>query len=113
MRSGISWIMLILLSITHCLCSCFDYTVFFFLMIRRPPRSTLFPYTTLFRLTIANQQVDIVEDIANDIAVGKAAQFQISTSATSCTEYTVSIVVVTDGSPPQTLADELIVVFHD
>src|SRR2546429_10030327 len=26
------------------------YTVFFFfLMIRRPPRSTLFPYTTLFR----------------------------------------------------------------
>src|ERR1043165_8265161 len=25
---------------------------FFFLIIRRPPRSTLFPYTTLFRLTI-------------------------------------------------------------
>src|SRR3970040_2929579 len=25
------------------------YTFFFFLMIRRPPRSTLFPYTTLFR----------------------------------------------------------------
>src|SRR5947208_8179399 len=24
-------------------------TVFFFLIIRRPPRSTLFPYTTLFR----------------------------------------------------------------
>src|SRR5260370_5759319 len=24
-------------------------TTFFFLMIRRPPRSTLFPYTTLFR----------------------------------------------------------------
>src|SRR6201993_5415441 len=28
--------------LTVCLC-------FFFLMIRRPPRSTLFPYTTLFR----------------------------------------------------------------
>src|ERR1051325_11806621 len=28
-----------------CLCHFF----FFFLMIRRPPRSTLFPYTTLFR----------------------------------------------------------------
>src|SRR5439155_3195515 len=26
--------------------------VFFFLMIRRPPRSTLFPYTTLFRSPI-------------------------------------------------------------
>src|SRR2546422_11355664 len=25
------------------------YISFFFLMIRRPPRSTLFPYTTLFR----------------------------------------------------------------
>src|SRR2546429_9910370 len=28
--------------------SSFDF-FFFFLMIRRPPRSTLFPYTTLFR----------------------------------------------------------------
>src|SRR2546429_6589516 len=25
------------------------FLIFFFLMIRRPPRSTLFPYTTLFR----------------------------------------------------------------
>src|SRR6266481_7060337 len=25
------------------------FFIFFFLMIRRPPRSTLFPYTTLFR----------------------------------------------------------------
>src|SRR2546427_7967942 len=29
------------------LCRCARF--FFFLMIRRPPRSTLFPYTTLFR----------------------------------------------------------------
>src|SRR3712207_7547376 len=27
--------------------------IFFFLMIRRPPRSTLFPYTTLFRSSLA------------------------------------------------------------
>src|SRR2546426_4369256 len=27
---------------------------FFFLMIRRPPRSTLFPYTTLFRSVFLN-----------------------------------------------------------
>src|SRR5215217_9793422 len=26
-----------------------EFFFFFFLMIRRPPRSTLFPYTTLFR----------------------------------------------------------------
>src|SRR3712207_9480117 len=35
-----------LIYITCLLC---DLCSFFFLMIRRPPRSTLFPYTTLFR----------------------------------------------------------------
>src|SRR2546427_2297447 len=30
---------------------------FFFLMIRRPPRSTLFPYTTLFRSPESQDQV--------------------------------------------------------
>src|SRR6266487_6598747 len=30
-------------------CHSFYSVFFFFLMIRRPPRSTLFPYTTLFR----------------------------------------------------------------
>src|SRR2546430_11959449 len=30
--------------------------VFFFLMIRRPPRSTLFPYTTLFRSSVLSQE---------------------------------------------------------
>src|SRR3712207_7636515 len=37
---------------------------FFFLMIRRPPRSTLFPYTTLFRslrdLRTATRHIDAV-----------------------------------------------------
>src|SRR2546430_12918044 len=32
--------------------------LFFFLMIRRPPRSTLFPYTTLFRSAICEQVED-------------------------------------------------------
>src|SRR5260370_40727454 len=31
---------------------------FFFLMIRRPPRSTLFPYTTLFRSQPADSELD-------------------------------------------------------
>src|SRR5439155_26184763 len=34
----------------HIICSIF----FFFLLIPRPPRSTLFPYTTLFRSKIIN-----------------------------------------------------------
>src|SRR3712207_7142489 len=33
--------------------------ILFFLMIRRPPRSTLFPYTTLFRSEIADGTVEI------------------------------------------------------
>src|SRR3712207_7370681 len=37
---------------------------FFFLMIRRPPRSTLFPYTTLFR----SDHVDV------DLGVGEDAE---------------------------------------
>src|ERR1019366_5107739 len=32
---------------------------FFFLMIRRPPRSTLFPYTTLFRSSWLSVHLDI------------------------------------------------------
>src|SRR5438034_11747764 len=32
---------------------------FFFLMIRRPPRSTLFPYTTLFRSRICLSAVNV------------------------------------------------------
>src|SRR3712207_8888882 len=35
----------------------------FVLMIRRPPRSTLFPYTTLFR---SGQQVDRLQQVAGD-----------------------------------------------
>src|SRR5258707_14738496 len=40
-----------------------NYLFFFFLMIRRPPRSTLFPYTTLFRsdfLAVGYSSVDYV-----------------------------------------------------
>src|SRR3712207_6886412 len=48
---------------------------FFFLMIRRPPRSTLFPYTTLFRsLEEARRLGDVVgvrrDPCAADVDVG-------------------------------------------
>src|SRR5215211_8019710 len=35
--------------VNFCCVFYFVFFFFFFLMIRRPPRSTLFPYTTLFR----------------------------------------------------------------
>ena len=39
--------------------------IFFFLMIRRPPRSTLFPYTTLFRSVgpLASQAQDVLKEL--------------------------------------------------
>src|SRR5258706_13244730 len=53
---------------------------FFFLMIRRPPRSTLFPYTTLFRSTLFRLRVGIKKvgcsgfaytfDYADDVRAG-------------------------------------------
>src|SRR5438874_7888894 len=45
----------------------FSY-LFFFLMIRRPPRSTLFPYTTLFR------SADVVHLVVDDDVIPLPAQ---------------------------------------
>src|SRR5437764_7506699 len=36
-------------------------SVVFFLLVRRPPRSTLFPYTTLFRSFVADLQAGVAE----------------------------------------------------
>src|SRR2546425_11173047 len=36
--------------------------MFFFLMIRRPPRSTLFPYTTLFR-SLQSAKLDVLSTV--------------------------------------------------
>src|SRR2546426_9350188 len=48
---------------------------FFFLMIRRPPRSTLFPYTTLFRSPGAYslEPATLDEAIARDVVLGRHA----------------------------------------
>src|SRR5256885_8727288 len=39
---------------------------FFFLMIRRPPRSTLFPYTTLFRSVSRNTVTTVYEQLVDE-----------------------------------------------
>src|SRR5438477_11588647 len=44
--------------------------IFFFLMIRRPPRSTLFPYTTLFRSR------DLIQGSAARLAQAKPAEIR-------------------------------------
>src|SRR5258707_14865879 len=40
---------------------------FFFLMIRRPPRSTLFPYTTLFR-SMAEASADDIDAVMEEMS---------------------------------------------
>src|SRR3712207_9221570 len=50
---------------------------FFFLMIRRPPRSTLFPYTTLFRSPVddAGEVRPVGEEVLGaEVRVGHHAQ---------------------------------------
>src|SRR5260370_26672413 len=43
-------------------------SLFFFLMIRRPPRSTLFPYTTLFRsATVQEYKAGHLEDFLRSV----------------------------------------------
>src|SRR3989454_4978172 len=44
-------------------------SVFFFLMIRRPPRSTLFPYTTLFRSLYRNLGGNRFEDVTRRVGL--------------------------------------------
>src|SRR3712207_8561125 len=64
---------------------------FFFLMIRRPPRSTLFPYTTLFRsaglarvrlLTLRTVLVATDLEPSSDAALDSAHRLAASADAT-------------------------------
>src|SRR3712207_9467593 len=56
-----------------------DIIFIFFLMIRRPPRSTLFPYTTLFRSNrnIVRLWERMADGFASGGAVGRHLQFTI------------------------------------
>src|SRR3989338_6982833 len=49
--------------------SSISYSLFFFLMIRRPPRSTLFPYTTLFRSSLLRHKLAV--STLDELATGE------------------------------------------
>src|SRR6266545_6135980 len=58
-----------------------DIIFFFFLMIRRPPRSTLFPYTTLFRshpVRLVRPFADQVVNQDSGVPLGPADGHRIS-----------------------------------
>src|SRR5256885_9559296 len=61
---------------------------FFFLMIRRPPRSTLFPYTTLFRShAVAGGEIGALQAFAaaciNNVRIGRRRPDRKSTRLNS------------------------------
>src|SRR5258705_3869091 len=60
---------------------------FFFLMIRRPPRSTLFPYTTLFRSSSGLAARDKSSDSNTDSSSDRASTRIVRTSSASCSAY--------------------------
>src|SRR3712207_425860 len=71
--------------------------VYFFLMIRRPPRSTLFPYTTLFRsaATVTRTVRQVGEDETVDMSMllrGKKTSWAVG-------EWCISGVVPEPGVP--------------
>src|SRR5207244_11837552 len=62
----------------HCLPVFF---LFFFLMILRPPRSTLFPYTTLFRSMADVSAVDAYRKVTIGVAGTAMPEFEESLSS--------------------------------
>src|SRR5438477_12915299 len=59
---------------------------FFFLMIRRPPRSTLFPYTTLFRSILSFRMQGVEFDNGDMYVDGHKAASDVRDEFVSVTE---------------------------
>src|SRR2546426_5735540 len=55
------------------------YFIFFFLMIRRPPRSTLFPYTTLFRSRLIRELDVTRQEVVHPGRPGESSGCQVIT----------------------------------
>src|SRR2546422_11775990 len=80
---------------------------FFFLMIRRPPRSTLFPYTTLFRSSatagtaVSTPPSVIVKDVNGNPVAQVAVMFAVAPgngTITGASQTTNASGVATGGS---------------
>src|SRR5258708_29988722 len=104
---------------------------FFFLMIRRPPRSTLFPYTTLFRSprqaaivrTLVHREAGLCRDQHAALALAAKrladedrkstrlnSSHQIISYAVFCLKKKKTVIIHThsaDGSQPYTLHERI------
>src|SRR2546430_15851789 len=77
---------------------------FFFLMIRRPPRSTLFPYTTLFRSEYESEK----RHYAHVDCPGHADYVKNMITGAAQVDGAILVVSAEDGPMPQTRVDILL-----
>ena len=68
-------------------------------MIRRPPRSTLFPYTTLFRSDIYKGSVNQIRIVSSVPVTQREVYFDLPTSLQPGTNYKVGISATPSGDP--------------
>src|SRR2546427_11285712 len=71
---------------------------FFFLMIRRPPRSTLFPYTTLFRSEAASPPL-VYRAYAEIVAEGQRDPERLAALRQSVLEYKPALAIARKQKP--------------
>src|SRR5271166_4778198 len=95
--------------------TCFMFFFFFFLMIRRPPRSTLFPYTTLFRSSPATRAeivlgkfltvmlASVMTAVLNLVSMGLTGIFLAHNKASLAMEPTQRAAAAAAGLAPPTL----------
>src|SRR2546429_8691300 len=81
-------------------CEYLFFIFFFFLMIRRPPRSTLFPYTTLFRSKLT------LEDLATSRVRTAVAESSGSYSFVALPVGTYRLTVAKSGFQSQVLESD-------
>src|SRR3712207_9383106 len=62
--------------------------IFFFLMIRRPPRSTLFPYTTLFRSLCSSSSIRSSRDVSSSVSLYTGIPVQFASTSAICSSST-------------------------
>src|SRR5258708_26642223 len=82
------------------------FLFFFFLMIRRPPRSTLFPYTTLFRSSQGEDgapATQVLIDLGRDLVVEyldrKSTRLNSSHQIISYAVFCLKKKIITPGGP--------------
>src|SRR5437762_12494495 len=86
---------------------------FFFLMIRRPPRSTLFPYTTLFRSEISMKDVFRSGDSSKKFKIAEGQWYRYAPSYVSPAYHLLEGFPFIQEPPSGDLQERVLIRHHD